>query len=98
MDSDGLDVRGMTCEWWTYSQPFTKTCLWVRNDLVCMPLPRHRLVNDERPGAYHVISRCVRRAFLCGDQAEHRREWVRDLIRQAVASFAIDVLSTNRGP
>ena len=58
-----------------------------------MPLPRHLLVHDERPGAYHVISRCVRRAFLCGDQAEHRREWVRDLIRQAAGAFAVDVLS-----
>ncbi len=38
-------------------------------------LPRRLLVDDERPGAFHVISRCVRRAFLCGDQAEHRRGW-----------------------
>ncbi len=58
-----------------------------------MPLPRHLLVHDERPGAYHVISRCVRRAFLCGDQAEHRREWVRELIRQAAGAFAVDVLA-----
>ena len=58
-----------------------------------MPLPRRLLVHDERPGAYHVISRCVRRAYLCGDQAEHRREWVRDLIRVASGAFAIDVLA-----
>ena len=58
-----------------------------------MPLPRHILVHDERPGAYHIISRCVRRAFLCGDQAEHRREWVRDLIHQATGAFAVDVLA-----
>ena len=36
-----------------------------------MPLPRRLLVHDEQPGAYHVISRCVCRAFLCGDRAEH---------------------------
>ncbi len=58
-----------------------------------MPLPRRILVQDERPGAYHVISRCVRRAFLCGDRAEHRRAWVCDLIRQAAGAFAVDVLA-----
>jgi hypothetical protein len=58
-----------------------------------MPLPRRLLVHDELPGTYHVISRCVRRAFLCGDQAEHRRTWVRDLIRQATGAFAVDVLA-----
>ncbi|MBN8523813.1 MAG: transposase [Planctomycetes bacterium] len=58
-----------------------------------MPRPRHHLVDDERPGAYHIISRCVRRAFLCGDRAEHRRAWVRDLIRQAAGAFAVDVLA-----
>jgi len=58
-----------------------------------MPIPRRLLVADDRPGCFHVISRCVRRAFLCGDHAEHRREWVRDLIRQAAGAFAVDVLS-----
>ena len=58
-----------------------------------MPLPRRSLVSDEHPGAYHVISRCVHRAYLCGDRAEHRRAWVRDLIRQAAGAFAVDVLA-----
>ena len=34
-----------------------------------------------------------KRAYLCGDRAEHRREWVRELIRQATGAFAIDVLA-----
>jgi hypothetical protein len=58
-----------------------------------MPVPRRLLVDDARPGTYHVISRCVRRAFLCGDAAEHRRTWVRELIQQASASFAVEVLA-----
>lgn len=58
-----------------------------------MPIPRCLLVADDRPGCYHVISRCVRRAFLCGDAAEHRRGWVRELIQQAAAAYAIDVLT-----
>lgn len=58
-----------------------------------MPIPRRLLVDDARPGAYHIISRCVRRAYLCGDAAEHRRMWLRDLIQQASASFAVEVLA-----
>ena len=58
-----------------------------------MPLPRHVLIDDERPSAFHLISRCVRRAYLCGDQAEHRRAWVTELIRQATGAFSVDVLS-----
>ncbi|MHC5028593.1 MAG: Type I secretion system protein TolC, partial [Planctomycetota bacterium] len=32
-----------------------------------MPIPRSELVNQSEPGLYHCISRCVRRAYLCGD-------------------------------
>ncbi len=56
-------------------------------------LPRRILVHDERPGSYHLISRCILRAFLCSDRAEHRRGWVRDLIHQAANAFAVDVLA-----
>ena len=58
-----------------------------------MPLARKRLVDDSESAYFHCISRCVRRAFLCGDAAEHRRGWVRDLIRDASAAFAVDVLA-----
>jgi len=58
-----------------------------------MPIPRRLLVANDRPGCYHVLSRCVRRAFLCGDAAEHRRCRVRELSQQAAASYAIDVVT-----
>ncbi|MFT4781972.1 MAG: hypothetical protein ACI9SD_001663 [Pseudohongiellaceae bacterium] len=46
---------------------------------------------------YHLISRCVRRAYLCGEDAytkqsyEHRSQWMVDCIRFLTSVFAIDV-------
>ncbi|MEK7412228.1 MAG: transposase, partial [Planctomycetota bacterium] len=58
-----------------------------------MPLPRKALVDPARCGAYHLISRCVRRAFLLGHAAECRRAWVREVMREAAGAFAVDVLA-----
>jgi len=46
---------------------------------------------------YHLTSRCIRRAFLCGQDEytsrnyEHRRQWMVDRIRFLTSVFAIDV-------
>ena len=58
-----------------------------------MPIARKYPVDDSAPGCFHCISRCVRRAFLCGDDAEHRRDWVREAIRSAAEAYAVDVLA-----
>jgi len=64
-----------------------------------MTYPRSHLVSDEEPGFYHVVSRCVRRAFLCGNDRftgrcfEHRRGWIEDRILDLAESFAVSVYS-----
>ena len=40
-----------------------------------MTMARGKLVDSTVTPYYHCISRCVRRAFLCGEGAEHRKQW-----------------------
>ena len=62
-----------------------------------MPQPRYRLVDTQTTPYYHCISRCVRRAFLCGyDRSsrknfDHRKQWILDRIKELSTVFAIDV-------
>ena len=60
---------------------------------------RSEIFDSEEVGVYHCVSRCVRRAFLCGKDEvskrsfEHRREWIRDRLASLVDVFAIEVIS-----
>jgi REP element-mobilizing transposase RayT len=62
-----------------------------------MPEPRYRQVSIDDTPYYHCISRCVRRAFLCGSDPatgfdfEHRRQWIVDRIKLVCSVFAIDL-------
>jgi hypothetical protein len=62
-----------------------------------MTMPRSALVSLSDTPWYHVVSRCVRRAFLCGDDSftgknfNHRRGWIESLILELAGVFAIDV-------
>ena len=62
-----------------------------------MTRSRKELISLADTPYYHVTSRCVRRAFLCGvvhysgQSYEHRRQWVVDRIRLLSSLFAIDV-------
>jgi putative transposase len=61
-----------------------------------MPKPRKALVSLEDTPYYHCISRCVRRAFLCGQDAltgqsyDHRRQWILDKLIDLTGYFSID--------
>ena len=62
-----------------------------------MTQSRESLISLSDTPYYHCISRCVRRAFLCGDDRysgqsfEYRRQWVIDRIRYLTDIFSIEV-------
>ena len=62
-----------------------------------MPQPRNRHVSLDDTPYYHCISRCVRRAFLCGKDVttdfdfELRRQWIVDRIKLLCSVFAVDL-------
>ncbi len=62
-----------------------------------MTTPRSKQIDLSVTPYYHVVSRCVRRAFLCGSDKltrrsfDHRRGWLVERFRQLAGVFAIDV-------
>jgi REP element-mobilizing transposase RayT len=62
-----------------------------------MTKPRSQQISLADTPYYHCVSRCVRRAYLCGKDKhsgksyEHRREWVESRIQLLTQVYAIDV-------
>ncbi len=62
-----------------------------------MTTARRSLVNVDTTPYYHCMARCVRRAFLCGEDHltgknyTHRKQWVVDRLGELTAVFAIDI-------
>jgi hypothetical protein len=62
-----------------------------------MTSPRRQIVDPSVPGFYHCVSRCVRRAFLCGEDSytgksfEHRKAWVEVRLLELARHFAVGV-------
>ena len=60
-----------------------------------MATARAHLVAEHAPGFYHCVSRCVRRAFLCGTDRysgqcfEHRKAWVEQRLLELASQFAV---------
>ncbi len=60
-----------------------------------MTTPRNKLVDDSGPQFYHVVSRCVRQAFLCGrvgrQDFSHRKYWLLSRLELLASAFALEV-------
>jgi REP element-mobilizing transposase RayT len=61
-----------------------------------MPKPRKELISLAATPYYHCVSRCVRKAFLCGTDSsgrsfEHRRGWIEQLLIEQAKVFCIDI-------
>jgi REP element-mobilizing transposase RayT len=56
-----------------------------------MTVPRSQLVDVEVTRYYHCISRCVRRAMLCGKGFEHRKAWIEERLEKLAEHFAVAV-------
>jgi len=55
-----------------------------------MATPRSIIVDEAVTSYYHCVSRCVRRAFLCGGEFSHRKQWIEDRLKELVGMLAID--------
>lgn len=64
-----------------------------------MTCARRDIVDPKQVATYHCMSRCVRRAFLCGKDRfsgksfEHRRKWIRSRLCFLVGIFGIEVMA-----
>ena len=62
-------------------------------------LPRNEQFDPNSVGIVHICQRCVRRAYLAGEDAVsgknygHRREWIRCRMERLASVFGIDVLT-----
>lgn len=68
-----------------------------------MPKPRNTLLSLDATPYYHCVSRCIRRASLCGEDShsghsfEHRRGWIEQRLLELAGVFAINTAASNSG-
>lgn len=61
--------------------------------------PRNEIVASDEIGFYHCYSRCVRQAFLCGDDSytgknyDHRKTWIEDRLKFLAGVMAVELSS-----
>ena len=60
---------------------------------------RGKSLDPAKVQVFHTAQRCVRRAFLCGEDAvsgrsyDHRKQWIRERLEFLASIFAIDLLT-----
>ena len=60
---------------------------------------RGKSMDPAKVQVFHTVQRCVRRAFLCGEDAvsgksyDHRKQWVRERLEFLASIFGIDLLT-----
>lgn len=68
-----------------------------KNGIFFMTRARSELIDLSATSYYHCINRCVRRAFLCGNDRfsgknyEHRKTWVIDRLSELTVVFSVEV-------
>ena len=69
--------------------------VWLERPIVSCS--RAEVVATDEVGVYHVWTRCVRRAFLCGVDAhsgkdyEYRRQWIQEFLQQLAGLCGVEV-------
>ncbi len=62
-----------------------------------MATPRSQLIDSEVPLHYHLVSRCVRRSWLCGRDRStgrnynHRKSWLKERLLHLAQHFAVEI-------
>ncbi len=78
-------------------KPLTIFCMLIC--FISMTAARKTIVDVSAIGVYHCVSRCVRRAFLCGvdgysgNNYEHRRSWIAGRLQELAKTFGIEVFT-----
>ena len=60
---------------------------------------RGKSMDPAKVQVFHTVQRCVRRAFLCGEDAvsgksyDHRKQWIRERLEFLASVFGIDLLT-----
>ena len=64
-----------------------------------MATPRSQIIDLNVTLHYHVMARCVRRGFLCGDDLysgrhfDHRKQWLHDLLAKISHVYCIELMA-----
>ena len=67
--------------------------------MASMTVARSQLIDRENGGFHHIVSRCVRRAWLCGldpltgRDFSHRKRWIEERLLELAGAFTVRVYS-----